>query len=310
MNVGWFIRRIASTIPVFFGIATVVFVMMFVIPGDPARMLMGQRGDEESLQRIRHELGLDKPFIVQYALFWKRLIKGDAGYSFRQHRSVAEIITERFPATFKLALFAIIISVLFGVAAGIIASIYHGRWHDQVIMGLSLSGVSIPIFWFGLMLIVVFSTWLGWFSTGYGDGGLRYIILPGVSLSAVSMGTISRITRTSMLEVLRAEYVQTARAKGLKEKTVILKHVLRNALIPIVTIAGSHMANLMTGAIATETIFAWPGLGRAVYEAISMRDRPVVLGGVLFFAFVFVLFNLLVDVIYTFLDPRIKMDKK
>ena len=307
MTYSYFIRRLVATIPVFWGIGTIVFMLMFAIPGDPARMLMGQRGDEETLQRIRHELGLDKTFLTQYGLFWLRLMHGDLGYSYRQHRPVTKIIAERFPATFRLALFAIIVSVLFGTAAGVIASIYQGRWPDQFVMGISLLGISTPIFWLGLMLIIVFSTWLGWFHTGYGNGGFSYLVLPGVSLSAISMGSIARITRSSMLEVIKSEYVQTARAKGLKETSVIIKHALRNALVPVVTVAGSHLAGLMTGAIATETIFAWPGLGRAVYEAISMRDRPMVLGGVLFFAVMFVFMNLIVDVLYSVLDPRIRM---
>lgn len=307
MRAAYLGRRLLTAIPVFWGIATIVFILMFVVPGDPARMLMGQRGDEEALKRIRHEMQLDRPFLIQYGSFLGRLVKGDLGYSFRQHRPVTEIIIERFPATFRLALFAIVVALIFGIAAGIIAAVNQGRWPDQVVMGISLIGVSTPIFWFGLMLIIVFSTWLGWFHTGYGDGGFQYIVLPGVSLSAVTMGTIARITRSSMLEVLRADYVQTARAKGLKEITVLLKHVFRNALIPVVTVAGNHLAGLMTGAIATETIFAWPGLGRAVYEAISMRDRPVVLGGVLFFAAVFVLMNAVVDALYSTLDPRIRM---
>ncbi len=309
MNLGFLIKRLASTIPVFWGIATIVFALMFVIPGDPARMLMGQRGDQETLIRIQKELGLDKPFIVQYGLFWKRLFSGDLGYSYRQQRPVTEIISERFPATLKLAVFAVFFSVIFGITAGVIASVYQGRWPDKIVMGISLLGVSIPIFLLGLILIVIFSTWLGWFGTGYGNGGFRYIVLPGISLSAISVGTIARVTRSSMLEVLMAEYVQTARAKGLKEISVIIKHALRNALVPIVTVTGNHIAGLMTGAIATETVFAWPGLGRAVYEAISMRDRPVVLGGVLFFTAMFVFMNLAVDLTYSFLDPKIRLGK-
>lgn len=309
MNATYLIKRVLATLPVFWGIATIIFILMFLVPGDPARMLMGQRGDEETLLRIRHELGLDRSFPVQYGLFWNRLLHGDLGQSYRQHRPVTQIIMERFPITLRLALFAIVVALFFGMFAGILAAIYRSRWIDYVTMAISLAGVSIPIFWFGLMLIIVFSTWLGWFHTGYGDGGFRYIVLPGVSLSAVTMGTIARITRSSILEVLRADYVQTARAKGLPETKVILKHVLRNALIPVVTVAGNHLAGLLTGAIATETIFAWPGLGRAVYEAIAMRDRPVVLGGVLFIAFIFVTVNFLVDLFYSVLDPKIQIDK-
>jgi peptide/nickel transport system permease protein len=309
MNLAYLVKRVISTLPVFWGIATIIFILMFMVPGDPARMLMGQRGDEETLTRIRGELGLDRPFLVQYGLFWNRLFHADLGQSYRQHRPVTQIIMERFPITLRLAAFAIVVALAFGMFAGVLAAIYRGRWVDYTTMAFSLAGVSIPIFWFGLMLIIVFSTWLGWFHTGYGDGGFRYIVLPGVSLSAVTMGTIARITRSSILEVLRADYVQTARAKGLPEIKVILKHVLRNALIPVVTVAGNHLAGLLTGAIATETIFAWPGLGRAVFEAIAMRDRPVVLGGVLFIAFIFVAVNFFVDILYSALDPKIQMDK-
>lgn len=291
------------------GIATIVFALMFLVPGDPARMLMGQRGDEETLRNIRHELGLDRSFIVQYGLFWNRLLHGDLGQSYRQNRPVTEIIIERFPATLSLALFAIITAFIIGVSAGVIAARFHGRWPDRVIMMGSLAGISTPVFWLGLMLIVIFSTWLGWLETGY--GGFNHLILPGLSLSVIAMGTISRITRSSMLETLRAEHVKTARAKGLRETTILLKHVLRNALIPVVTVTGNYLAALMAGAIATETVFAWPGMGRAIFEAILMRDRPLVLGGVLFIAFIFLITNLVIDLSYAFLDPRIRLgDKK
>jgi peptide/nickel transport system permease protein len=308
MIIRYIAKRIVASVPVFLGISTIVFVLMFVVPGDPAQTLMGQRGDEETLQRIRHELGLDRSFAHQYGMFMLRLAQGDLGYSYRQHRPVTTIIAERFPATFMLAFWAILLALIFGVTAGVFASLFRGRWPDRLIMGVSLMGVSLPIFWFGLMLIVVFSTWLGWFHVGYGNGGFQYIALPAVSLSVVAMGSIARMTRSSMLEVIRSDYIQTARAKGLRESRVIIKHVLRNALLPIVTVAGNYLSGLLTGAIATETVFAWPGLGRTVFESIAMRDRPVVMGGVLFFAGVFVIINLAVDISYGFIDPRIRLD--
>jgi len=306
----YIIRRFFMVIPILIGAATIVFALMFIVPGDPARLLMGQHGDEKTLASIRHELGLDRPIYVQYGKFIGRLARGNLGVSYRQRRPVAEIIRERFPATAKLAVASMVIAVIFGMAAGIIAAVYRNTVLDWLVMIFSLTGISMPVFWLGMMLILVFAAGLGWLPVGgYGrSGDLRHIILPALSLAAVSVGYIARMTRSSMLEVIGKDYIRTARAKGLTNSAVILRHALRNAFIPVITIIGINFASLLGGAVATETVFAWPGLGRATVDAIRVRDLPVVEGCVMFLAFVFVIANLLVDLSYAWLDPRIRLD--
>ncbi len=297
-------------IPILLGVATIVFTLMFVVPGDPARLLMGQHGDERVLESIRHEMGLDKPVYIQYVRFIGKLLKGDLGRSYRQKRPVARIIRERFPATAKLAVASMTLSVIIGIAAGIIAALHRNKVWDWIVMILSLTGISIPVFWLGMMLILLFASGLGWLPVGgYGKSGdLRHLFLPALSLSTISIGYISRMMRSSMLEVIGKDYIRTARAKGLSEKAVILHHALRNAFIPVITVIGINFASLLGGAVATETVFAWPGLGRATVDAIRVRDLPVVEGCVLFLAFIFVIANLLVDLSYAWLDPRIRLD--
>jgi peptide/nickel transport system permease protein len=306
----YILRRLLATIPILLGVATIVFALMFIVPGDPARLLMGQHGDERTLASLRHEMGLDRPMYVQYARFIGRLMKGDLGMSYRQKRPVAEIIRDRFPATAKLAAAAMLIAILAGVGAGILAAMHRNTTWDWLIMVLSLSGISMPVFWLGMMLMLVFASGLGWLPVGgYGRAGdLRHIALPALSLAAISVGYIARMMRSSMLEVIGKDYIRTARAKGLPERVVILGHALRNAFIPVITVIGIDFAALLGGAVATETVFSWPGLGRAVVDAIRMRDLPVVEGCVIFLAFVFVVINLLVDLSYAWLDPRIHYD--
>ena len=307
---GYIIRRIFMLIPILLGVATIVFALMFIVPGDPARLLMGQHGDEKTLAAIRHEMGLDKPVYVQYIRFIGKILKGDLGLSYRQKRPVAEIIWERFPATAKLAVASIILAVIVGITAGIIAAVFRNTVLDWLIMLFSLSGISMPVFWLGMMLILVFASGLGWFPVGgYGrSGDLRHLFLPALTLASISTGYIARMMRSTMLEIIRKDYIRTARAKGLSEKTVILRHALRNAFIPVITIIGINFASLLGGAVATETVFAWPGLGRATVDAIRMRDVPVVEGCVIFLAFIFVIVNLLVDLSYAWLDPRIRFE--
>ena len=306
----YIIRRFFMVIPILIGAATIVFALMFIVPGDPARLLMGQHGDEKTLASIRHELGLDRPIYVQYGKFIGRLARGNLGVSYRQRRPVAEIIRERFPATAKLAVASMVIAVIFGMAAGIIAAVNRNTVLDWLVMVFSLTGISMPVFWLGMMLILVFAAGLGWLPVGgYGrSGDLRHIILPALSLAAVSVGYIARMMRSSMLEVIGKDYIRTARAKGLTSHAVILRHALRNAFIPVITIIGINFASLLGGAVATETVFAWPGLGRATVDAIRVRDLPVVEGCVMFLAFLFVIANLLVDLSYAWLDPRIRLD--
>jgi len=306
----YIIRRLILMIPILWGVATIVFALMFIVPGDPARMLMGQHGDEQTLAQLRRELGLDRPVYVQYVRFLGRLLKGDLGMSYRQKRPVAEIIRDRFPATARLAVSSMLIAIIIGIAAGILAARYRNTAWDWLVMVFSLSGISMPVFWLGMMLILLFASGLGWLPVGgYGrSGDLRHLFLPAVSLAAVSIGYIARMMRSSMLEVIGKDYIRTARAKGLSEWAVVLHHALRNALIPVITIIGINFASLLGGAVATETVFAWPGLGRAVVDAIRMRDLPVVEGCVIFLAVIFVLANLIVDLSYAWLDPRIRLE--
>jgi len=297
-------------IPILLGAATIVFILMFIVPGDPARLLMGQHGDEQTLATIRHELGLDRPVYIQYIRFIGRLVHGVLGMSYRQKRPVAKIISERFPATVKLAVASMILAVIIGIGAGILAAAFRNTVLDWLVMIFSLSGISMPVFWLGMMLILLFASGLGWLPVGgYGrSGDLRHITLPALSLAAISVGYIARMMRSSMLEVVGKDYIRTARAKGLSYRVVILRHALRNALIPVITIIGINFASLLGGAVATETVFAWPGLGRATVDAIRVRDLPVVEGCVMFLAFVFVIANLIVDLSYAWLDPRIRLE--
>jgi peptide/nickel transport system permease protein len=306
----YILRRMFLMIPILWGVATIVFGLMFIVPGDPARMLMGQHGDEQTLAQLRREMGLDRPVYVQYVRYLGRLIKGDLGMSYRQKRPVAEIIRDRFPATARLAVSSMVIAIIVGIAAGILAARYRNSAWDWLVMVFSLSGISMPVFWLGMMLILLFASGLGWLPVGgYGkNGDLRHLFLPAVSLAAVSIGYIARMMRSSMLEVIGKDYIRTARAKGLSEWAVVLHHALRNALIPVITIIGINFASLLGGAVATETVFAWPGLGRAVVDAIRMRDLPVVEGCVIFLAVIFVLANLIVDLSYAWLDPRIRLE--
>ena len=306
----YIIRRLIMVIPIFLGVATIVFILMFIVPGDPARLLMGQHGDEDTLKAIRHEMGLDKPVYIQYARFIGKLLKGDLGMSYRQKRPVSRIIRERFPATAKLAVASMALAVIIGISAGILAAANRNTVSDWLVMVFSLTGISMPVFWLGMMLILVFASGLGWFPVGgYGrSGDIRHLFLPALSLAAISTGYIARMMRSSMLEVIGKDYIRTARAKGLSEKAVILRHALRNAFIPVITIIGINFASLLGGAVATETVFAWPGLGRAAVDAIRVRDLPVVEGCVLFLAFIFVIANLIVDLSYAWLDPRIRFE--
>ncbi len=303
------LRRLLSLVPVVIGLASLVFVLMYVVPGDPARLMAGQHADEQTLAALRHNLGLDRPLHVRYGMFLAGLVKGDLGYSYRQRRPVTTVLAERFPATLRLALAALAIALVFGVGAGVLAAVHHGRAADFVVMLLSLGGISTPVFWLGMMLIVLFAGILGWLPVGgYGDGSLRYLVLPALSLSAISTGYFARITRAALLEVLRSDHVLAARARGLSEGRILWCHALRGAAVPLVTVIGTNLASLLGGAVATETVFAWPGVGRAIYDAILVRDLPVVEGGVILLALLFVGSNLLIDLLYAWIDPRIRMD--
>jgi ABC-type dipeptide/oligopeptide/nickel transport system permease component len=297
--------RLLALIPVVFGITLLVFVLNALALGDPARAAMGQRADPQALARIRRDYALDRPLAVQYATWMGRLVHGDLGASWREDRPVTEVIAERLPATVRLALAATVISIVLGLAAGSLAALRSGSALDYALMTGAVLGISTPVFWLGMMLSLVFAVTLGWLPvSGYGDGDLAHLILPALTLGALHTGTVARMTRSSLLEVVRQDYVQGARAKGLPERSVILKHALRNALIPVVTVIGIGLADLLVGAPLTETVFAWPGLGRLLVAAVGQRDLPVVMGSVLVFALVYVLGNLVVDLAYLVIDPR------
>lgn len=300
--------RCRQAIPVLFGVTLITFLLTHVGLGDPVRAMMGQRSDPEIAARIRAEYGLDKPLWSRYALYMGKVLVGDLGYSYRQGRPVSQILAERLPATARLAVAAMIVAVTIGIAAGTIAAVRHNTAWDFLMMTLSLLGISTPVFWLGMMLIVFFAVWLGLFPiSGYGDGALKHLVLPALALGALQAGYIARMTRSALLEVLRQEYVRTARAKGLRERTVILKHGLRNALLPVLTLTGIGLGDLLVGAPLTETVFAWPGIGRLLVAAVGNRDLPVVLGATLLFALIYLGANFLVDLMYTFVDPRVEL---
>ncbi len=302
-------RRLLALVPVLVGISLLVFVLNAVALGDPARAMLGQRGDPEVIAQIRQEYALDRPLWVQYATWMNRLVRGNLGYSYHQQRPVGEVLAERFPATLRLAVAATLIAVAVGLTMGIAAALSPGSPLDHVLMGAAVVGISTPVFWLGLMLSLLFAVWLGWLPvSGYGDGSLSHLVLPALTLGALHTGTIARMTRSSLLEVIRLDYVQAARAKGLAEITVIGKHALRNALIPVVTVIGIGLADLLVGAPLTETVFAWPGLGRMLVAAVGQRDLPVVMCAVLVFAVIYVLGSLLVDLAYLVIDPRTRRD--
>lgn len=284
---------------------------MYVIPGDPALALAGERYDQQTLDNIRKELGLDQPVIVQYFSYLGRLARFDLGRSFTTGRPVSDSIRERFPRTVVLALSAMFLAVTGGVLAGGLAAWGRYPWLGRPLMGLSLAGVSIPVFWLGLILIYIFSIKLSILPpSGYGGGSIRYLILPAVTLSFASMATIARVTRSGFLEAGSEDFVRTARAKGLGESVIVGKHLFRNALIPVVTIVGTDFGSYLSGAVLTESIFGWPGLGRYVVQAVLKRDFPVIQGAVLFMAVIFVLVNLIVDISYGFIDPRVRLREK
>jgi peptide/nickel transport system permease protein len=300
-------RRTLQLVPVLLGLTLIVFALQALALGDPVRAAMGQRGDPEVIARIRADYDLDAPLWTQYGRYLARLLRGDVGRSFRQQTPVSDLIIERLPATLRLALAAMGLAVLLGVAAGVAAAVTRGRLVDLAMMTIALVGISIPVFWLGMMLILLFAVTLGWFPiSGYGEGDWRHLVLPACTLGALHVGYIARMTRSSLLEVLREDYLRTARAKGLRERVVLLKHGLRNAALPILTLIGIGLGDLLVGAPLTETVFAWPGLGRLLVAAAANRDLPVVLGATLLFALIYVGASLLVDCCYVVADPRVR----
>jgi len=328
------IRRILIVIPTLLGVTVIVFLMLRITPGDPAELLLGERATPVALDAMREYLGLKEPLYVQYGMFIKRAIRLDLGETIWTREKVSNEIGQRFPATIELALVAMFISCFFGIILGIISATKQYSWFDYLSMITSLFGVSMPVFWLGLMLMLLFSLTLGWFPmsgrigvetdlpiitiffvvvgilvrdwSALGDA-LMHLALPALALSTIPLAIVSRMTRSSMLEVLRQDYIKTAKAKGLSQSKIVLKHALRNGLIPVVTVIGLQFGILMGGAILTETVFAWPGVGKWLFDGVVKRDYMVIQGGTLLVATTFVIVNLIVDVLYAVINPRISV---
>jgi peptide/nickel transport system permease protein len=298
-------RRLLLTIPVLLGVATLVFALIHLIPGDPARAILGEAASEAEIAQLRRQLGLDRPFAVQYVAFLGGLARADLGMSLRTGTSVGSEIVERLPATFELAGAAIAVAFIFAIPLGIAAAVWRGSVVDHAAMTLSLAGVSMPNFWLGPLLAIVFGVELGWLPVS-GRGGLEHLALPAVSLGAALAAVLARMTRATLADQLREPYVLAARARGVSRTRAVLRHAFRNSLIPIVTIAGLQAGAVLTGAVITETIFAWPGIGRLLVQSIGFRDYPMVQGCILLIAVTYVGVNLVVDLAYACLDPRIE----
>ena len=303
----YIIRRLLLTFPVLFGVSVLVFSIIRLIPGDPAEAMAGPHATREMIERIRTEFGLDKPIHLQFLRFMSGLLRGDLGRSIRTQRPVMAEILDRLPHTLELAAASMLLATVFGMLAGIISAAKPYSFFDHLSMFLALVGISLPVFWLGLMLMLLFSLKLGWLPAA-GRGTLAHLVLPSITLAAASMALIARMTRSSLLEVLRQEYVVAARAKGLPERDVLFRHALKNALVPVITIIGLRFGTLLSGAVLTETVFAWPGVGRLMVDSISARDYPVVQGAVLVLALSFVFINLAVDLLYAVFNPRIRYD--
>ena len=310
------LRRLLLAIPVLFGVSVLVFAVLHLAPGDPAAIMLGAQATKEDVERLRRDLGLDEPLVVQYLNWIGQVARGDLGRSIPLGRAVLPEVLLRFKATLLLTAGALAIAVLLGLIAGIVSAVKQYSWLDRMSMGVAVTGVSLPVFWTGIMLIIVFALQLRWFpssgmSSPYGSGVadvLWHLVLPAVTLGTASAAALARLTRSSLLEIIRQDYVRSARAKGLAERAVIARHVLKNAVNPIITVLGVQVGFLLGGAILTETVFSWPGLGSMMVRAIQARDYPLVQGGVLLIATTFVLVNLVVDLLYAVFDPRIRYD--
>jgi len=319
-------------IPVLIGVSILSFSLIHLAPGDPAVTMAGEHASPQTIEAIREKYGLNKPLTTQYWIWLKQVLHGDLGRSIVSNEFVAKEILERFPNTIELTMLSMFFAVIVGCIAGIISASRQYSILDYSFMGIALFGVSMPVFWLGIMLMMIFGVYLRWLPisgrismmisfqrvTGFYlldslitrnfaafISSIRYLILPSIALSTIPMATIARVTRSSMLEILRQDFIRTERAKGLSERIVIYKHAVRNAMIPVVTVIGLNFGLLLAGAILTETVFSWPGIGRYIVNAVNMRDYPVVQGCVLFFAFMFVIVNLITDIIYVYIDPRI-----
>jgi ABC-type dipeptide/oligopeptide/nickel transport system permease component len=299
-------RRLALTFVVLLGVATLVFSLIHLVPGDPAQAMLGEGAAPEDIAQLRGRLGLDRPLVEQYAAYMRGLLRGDLGTSLRTQQPVTDQIAERIPATAELAGAAMLVAVLLAVPLGVIAAVWRGTWVDQSAMALALTGISVPGFWLGPLLALVFAVELGWLPVS-GRGTVAHLILPAVTLGTALAAILARMTRASVLEELREQYVVAARARGATRARAVLAHALRNSLIPVVTILGLQLGAVLTGSIITETIFSWPGVGRLLIQSINFRDYPMVQGCILLIAVTYVAMNLMTDLVYGWLDPRIRV---
>lgn len=303
----YILKRILLFIPTLLGVTIITFFLMKAVPGDPAAGMVGERAPKEVLEKIKKDLGEDRPVFIQYVSYLGLIVRGELGRSYYTNRKVAEDIAEKLPNTFKLALAAIFLATVAGILLGVTSAVFRDSFIGKVASLIALWGISLPVFWVGLILMLLFALALHWLPpSGMGNGSMIYLVLPASTLGIHSAAYISRITRSSMLEVLSKPYIETARAKGLNEFKVVMKHALRNALIPIVTLIGIDFGSYLNGSVLTETIFGWDGIGRYALDGIMKRDYPVIMGTVLVGAVIFVAINLLVDISYSYLDPRIR----
>ncbi len=302
----YILRRLLSLIPVLIGISLFVFLLMHLTPGDPAQLMLGEGAPAHQLEVLRESMGLNEPLHIQYFSWLKNAARLDFGHSLRSKKPVSTEILDRLPATAELAMAAVAIAVLIGVPVGILSASKPNSWFDNVAMVGALTGVGMPAFWQGIMLILLFSVTFQILPSSGRMGGWQYLVLPAITLGTAATASIARLTRSAMLDVLQQDYIRTARSKGLPRRTVIYRHALRNALIPVVTMIGLQFGGLMSGAVLTETIFAWPGIGRMLVEAINNKDFPLVQGTIMTFAITYALVNLVIDLLYAFLDPRLK----
>ena len=298
------IRRLLLSIPTLFGVLVVAFLLLYVAPGDPVMAMVGERADEATIARLRQELRLNDPLPIQFGHYVSGIVRGDLGRSYITNRPIRKDILERFPKTMELAGTAMLLATILGVTIGVLSAQTPGGLVDRFGLAIAYLGISFPVYWVGLLLILLFAVTLHWLPPS-GFGGIRYLALPALALGMRSIAFLGRMTRSAMLDALSADYVRTARAKGLSERVVVARHALRNAVIPIITVLGLDFGAYLTGSILTETIFSWPGIGRYVVNAIERRDLPAIQGSVFFLSAVFVLVNLITDVAYAKADPRV-----
>ena len=301
------LRRVLLSIPTLFGVLVVAFLLLYVAPGDPVESMIGERADSVTIARLRAQLRLDDPLPQRFIHYAGSVVRGDLGNSYITNRPITQDIKERFPKTLELAGAAMLLATLIGLTLGVLSARKPGGFADRFALGIAYLGISFPVYWVGLLLILLFAVTLRWLPPS-GYGSLRFLVLPALTLGMRSIAFLARMTRSAMLEALNADFVRTARAKGLNERLVTLKHALRNALIPVITVLGLDFGAYLTGSILTETIFSWPGIGRYVVNAISRRDLPAIQGTVLFLSTVFVLVNLLTDLAYAKADPRVQYE--